>query len=68
LHSVTAESWESGREVMIRRLAKEVKRAVKRKGVGKETETLYKWVVCGEVGETFEMLEKEGFKVERGML
>jgi hypothetical protein len=41
LHSVTAESWESGREVMIRRLAKEVKRAVKRKGVGKETGTLY---------------------------
>jgi hypothetical protein len=37
LYSVTAESWESGREVMIRRLAKEVKR----KGVGKETEMLY---------------------------
>jgi hypothetical protein len=50
---------------MIRRLAKEVKRAVKRKGVGKETGTLYQWVVCGEVGETFEMLEKEGFEVER---
>jgi hypothetical protein len=60
LYSVTAESKESGREVAIRRLAKEVKKAVKRKGVRDRTGTLYQRVVCAELGEEFEMVEKAG--------
>jgi hypothetical protein len=55
----------SGREAAIRSLAREIKKAVKKNGGEGGT---YQWVVCGEVGEEFEIVEKDGGYSKEGKL